>query len=33
VTLYAEQWKKLLDKKEDILGFLADNDHKLKKKY
>lgn len=32
VTLYAEQWKKLLDKKDAILGFLADNDTKLKKK-
>ena len=32
VTLYTEQWKKLLDKKEAILDFLADNDDKLKKK-
>lgn len=32
VTLYAEQWKKLLDKKDSILAFLVDNDTKLKKK-
>ena len=32
VTLYAEQWQKLLDKKDALLRFLADNDTKLKKK-
>ena len=32
MTLYSEQWKKLLDKKDAILSFLADNDDKLKKK-
>ena len=32
VTLYKEQWKKLLDLKEDIMAFLAANDaqHKTK---
>ena len=32
VTLYKEQWKKLLDAAEEIRGFLADNDAKLKTK-
>jgi hypothetical protein len=32
VTLYAEQWKKLLEKKDAILGFIADNSEKLKTK-
>ena len=31
-TLYAEQWTKLLDKKDAILAFLAENDSKFKKK-
>lgn len=32
VTLYKEQWKKLLDAAEEIRGFLADNDSRLKAK-
>jgi hypothetical protein len=32
VTLYKEQWAKLLDKGPEILQFIADNDSKLKKK-
>ena len=32
VTLYKEQWKKLLEKKEDILEFIQDNDDALKTK-
>lgn len=32
VTLYKEQWKKLLEKNEDILKFLEENDHLLKTK-
>lgn len=32
VTLYKEQWKKLLDAAEEIRGFLADNDARLKTK-
>ena len=32
VTLYKEQWKKLLDVSDDIRAFLAENDGKLKTK-
>lgn len=32
VTLYKEQWKKLLDTAEDIRNFLEANDEKLKTK-
>jgi hypothetical protein len=32
VTLYKEQWKKLLDLKDDILAFLAANDAQLNTK-
>jgi hypothetical protein len=32
VTLYKEQWKKLLGLKDDILAFLEANDAKLKTK-
>ena len=32
VTLYKEQWQKLLDKKDDILRFLAEHDSELKTK-
>jgi hypothetical protein len=32
VTLYKEQWKKLLDVSDDIRAFLAENDDKLKTK-
>ena len=32
VTLYKEQWKKLLDLKDDIMAFLAANDAQLKTK-
>ena len=32
VTLYKEQWKKLLDVSDDIRAFLAENDEKLKAK-
>jgi hypothetical protein len=32
VTLYLEQWTKLLDMAEDIRAFLKENDGKLKKK-
>jgi hypothetical protein len=32
VTLYKEQWKKLLDVTEEIRAFLAENDEKLKTK-
>ena len=32
VTLYKEQWLKLLDMNEDIRRFIADNDGKLKTK-
>ncbi len=32
VTLYKEQWLKLLDMNEDIRRFIADNDSKLKTK-
>jgi hypothetical protein len=32
VTLYQEQWLKLLDMAEDIRSFIRDNEPKLKKK-
>ena len=32
VTLYKEQWTKLLDMADDIRGFMAENDAKLKTK-
>ena len=32
VTLYQEQWLKLLDMAEDIRGFIKENEGKLKKK-
>ena len=32
VTLYKEQWLRLLDKKEDLLEFISDNDADLKVK-
>lgn len=32
VTLYQEQWIKLLEKKEDILEFIAENESQLKTK-
>lgn len=32
VTLYKEQWIKLLDMSDDIRGFIKDNDAKLKTK-
>ena len=32
VTLYKEQWVKLLDLAEDIRGFIKENDSKLKSK-
>jgi hypothetical protein len=32
VTLYQEQWLKLLDMSEDIRGFIKENEGKLKKK-
>ena len=32
VTLYREQWEKLLAMAEDIRSFIAENDHLLKKK-
>lgn len=32
VTLYREQWEKLLGMKEEILHFIQENDHLLKKK-
>lgn len=32
VTLYKEQWLKLLDRKDDILEFIQDNDADLKTK-
>jgi hypothetical protein len=32
VTLYKEQWDKLLDRSEELRQFMADNDSKLKKK-
>jgi len=32
VTLYKEQWQKLLDMAEDIRAFIAENEDRLKKK-
>ena len=32
VTLYKEQWEKLLDKKDDLLDFIAENEADLKVK-
>ena len=32
VTLYREQWEKLLGMSDQILQFIKDNDHLLKKK-
>lgn len=32
VTLYKEQWHRLLEQKDDILEFIADNDADLKTK-
>lgn len=32
VTLYKEQWEKLLERKEDILEFIRDNENELKTK-
>jgi hypothetical protein len=32
VTLYKEQWEKLLDMADDIRSFISQNDEKLKKK-
>ena len=32
VTLYQEQWTKLLDMADDIRGFMKENEGKLKKK-
>jgi len=32
VTLYREQWEKLLEKAADLRQFIHDNDHLLKKK-
>jgi hypothetical protein len=32
VTLYVEQWTRLLDFSDDLRGFLKDNDAKLKRK-
>jgi hypothetical protein len=32
VTLYQEQWLKLLDRADDIRAFIAQNEDKLKKK-
>lgn len=32
VTLYKEQWEKLIDMAEDIRGFIRENEAKLKKK-
>ena len=32
VTLYLEQWTKLLDMADDIRGFIKENEGKLKKK-
>ena len=32
VTLYKEQWEKLLDMSDDIRGFIKDNEGKLKLK-
>ena len=32
VTLYREQWERLLDIADDIRKFIRDNDHELKKR-
>ena len=32
VTLYKEQWNRLLDKKQDLLHFISENDSQLKTK-
>ena len=32
VTLYKEQWNRLLEKKEELLEFIKDNDSELKTK-
>ena len=32
VTLYVEQWERLLDFGDDVRGFIKDNDAKLKRK-
>ena len=32
VTLYKEQWFKLLDKKDELLGFISENEGQLKTK-
>lgn len=32
VTLYKEQWERLLDKKDEIIQFIADNAQELKTK-
>lgn len=32
VTLYKEQWTRLLERTEDIKKFIVDNDHSLKTK-
>ena len=32
VTLYKEQWLRLLDKKEELLDFISENDSQLKTK-
>jgi hypothetical protein len=32
VTLYKEQWQKLLDKKDELLEFIMENDAELKTK-
>jgi len=32
VTLYKEQWEKLMEKSEELRKFIADNDASLKKK-
>ncbi len=32
VTLYKEQWEKLLDRSDELRKFIADNDASLKKK-
>lgn len=32
VTLYKEQWRKLLDRKDDLLSFIEENEDQLKTK-
>ena len=32
VTLYKEQWRRLLEKKEDLLAFIVENEADLKEK-